>query len=133
MTEERMDLLEKYLRSGFNPILVEDIPVDSFHNSVVLPATLDPLELNGHYEDRNFCPPHWYQELVEKSKKEAVILLIENINEVDPFEQNKFIELLKYKKISTFSLPMNCLVLVTCKNLEERKLSEEVFSLLAKI
>lgn len=133
MTEERLDLLEKYLRSGFNPILVEGIPSDSFHNSVVLKSTIDPSELNGHYEGSDFCPPTWYQELVEKSKLEPVILLIENINEIPIKEQPKFIELLKYKKISTFSLPSNCLILVTCKNLKERKLSEEVFSLLAMI
>lgn len=133
MTEERLDLLEKYLRSGFNPILVEGIPSDSFHNSVVLKSTIDSSELNGHYEGSEFCAPKWYQELVEKSKKECVILLIENINKIPIEEQPKFIELLKYKKISTFSLPRNCLILVTCKNLEEGKLSEEVFSLLAKI
>ena len=35
-------------------------------------------------------------------------------------EQNKFIEILKYHKISTFDLPNNCLIIVTTSNLENK-------------
>ena len=58
---------------------------------------------------------------------------IDNINNVGLEEQKKFIELLKYKKISTFELPNDCLIIVTCSNLKKNKISEEVYSLLVHI
>ena len=96
-------------------------------------SNIDKSELNGHYENVEFCPPTWYKELLEKSKSEHVILVIENINDISLEEQNKFIEILKYNKISTFELPKNCLIIVTCSDLNNKKISEEVYSLLAQI
>ncbi len=133
MNKERLNLLENYIKTGVAPLLIENIPSDLFSNSVVLKSNIDKSELNGHYEDIEFCPPAWYKELLEKSKLDYVILVIENINDVSVEEQNKFIEILKYNKISTFTLPKNCLIIVTCSNLNNKKISEEVYSLLAQI
>ena len=133
MNKERLSLLENYIKTGVAPLLVEDIPSNSFSNSVVLKSNIDKSELNGHYENVEFCPPTWYKELLEKSKSEHVILVIENINDISLEEQNKFIEILKYNKISTFELPKNCLIIVTCSDLNNKKISEEVYSLLAQI
>lgn len=133
MNKERLSLLENYIKTGVAPLLVEDVPSNSFSNSVVLKSNIDKSELNGHYENVEFCPPTWYKELLEKSKSEHVILVIENINDISLEEQNKFIEILKYNKISTFELPKNCLIIVTCSDLNNKKISEEVYSLLAQI
>ncbi|MBD9098076.1 hypothetical protein EGP98_00510 [bacterium] len=133
MNKERLNLLENYIKTGVAPLLIENIPSDLFSNSVVLKSNIDKSELNGHYEDIEFCPPTWYKELLEKSKLDYVILVIENINDISIEEQNKFIEILKYNKISTFTLPKNCLIIVTCSNLNNKKISEEVYSLLAQI
>ena len=133
MNKERLNLLENYIKTGVAPLLIENIPSDLFSNSVVLKSNIDKSELNGHYEDIEFCPPTWYKELLEKSKLDYVILVIENINDVSVEEQNKFIEILKYNKISTFTLPKNCLIIVTCSDLNNKKISEEVYSLLAQI
>lgn len=133
MNKERLNLLENYIKTGVAPLLIENIPSDLFSNSVVLKSNIDKSELNGHYEDIEFCPPTWYKELLEKSKLDYVILVIENINDISVEEQNKFIEILKYNKISTFTLPKNCLIIVTCSNLNNKKISEEVYSLLAQI
>ncbi len=73
------------------------------------------------------------KELLDKSKINYVVLVIENINEIPLEEQTKFIEILKYKKVSTFELPKNCLVIVTCSDLTTNKINEEVYSLLAYI
>ena len=133
MNKERLNLLENYIKSGVSPLLVQNIPSDSFNNSVVIKSNVDRTELNGHYENTDFCPPMWYKELLEKSKTNNVVLVIENINEIVLEEQTKFIEILKYKKISTFELPKNCLIIVTCSDLSANKINEEVYSLLAQI
>ena len=133
MNKESLNLLENYLKSGLTSLLVQNVPTDIFTNSVVIPASIDRSELNGHYENIEFCPPSWYQELVEKSKTSTVILIIENINEIPQEEQTKFIGILKYKKVSTFFLPKNCLTIVTYSDLKLNKINEEVYSLLALV
>ena len=95
MNKERLNLLENYIKTGVAPLLIENIPSDLFSNSVVLKSNIDKSELNGHYEDIEFCPPAWYKELLEKSKLDYVIL--------------------------------------TCSNLNNKKISQEVYSLLAQI
>lgn len=133
MNKERLNLLESCIKSGVFPVLVQNIPSNSFNNSVIIKSNIDKSELNGHYENTDFCPPHWYKELLDKSKTNYVVLVIENINEAPLEEQTKFIEILKYKKVSTFELPKNCLVIVTCSDLTTNKINEEVYSLLAQI
>lgn len=133
MNKDRLNLLESYMQSGLFPLLIENIPSTVFDNVVIIKANVDRVALNGHYENIEFCPPEWYKELIEKSKKGPVILLIENINEIALEEQTKFIEILKYKKVSTFDLPQNCLLVATCSDLSVHKVNEEVYSLCAQI
>ncbi len=133
MNKERLNLLENYIKSGVSPLLVQNISSDLFNNSIIMKSNIDKSELNGHYENTEFCPPTWYKELLNKSKTNTVVLIIENINEIQLEEQTKFIEILKYKKISTFELPKNCLIIVTCSDLTVNKINEEVYSLLAHI
>ena len=80
MNKERLELLEKYLEIGTSPLLIKNIEIDKFSNSVTLDAGIDVSELNGHYENIDFCPPTWYKELLDKSKNGYVILLIKNIH-----------------------------------------------------
>ena len=133
MNQERLELLKEYLRIGEVPLLIEDISSEIFDNEVKIDSSIDIDELNGHFEDIEFCPPKWYKELEEKSKKGHVLLVIENINNIPIVEQKKFIEIIKYRKVSTFELPKNCLIVATCNNLNESKINEEVYSLFAQI
>ena len=115
MNKERLNLLENYIKSGVSPVLIKNIPSSAFNNSVIIKSNIDRSELNGHYENTEFCPPQWYKELLAKSKASIAGLVIE------------------YKKVSTFELPKNCLVIVTCSDLTTNKINEEVYSLLAQI
>lgn len=133
MNKERLNLLENYIKSGVSPVLIKNIPSSAFNNSVIIKSNIDRSELNGHYENTEFCPPPWYKELLNKSKASIAVLVIENINEIKLEDQTKFIEILKYKKVSTFELSKNCLVIVTCSDLTTNKINEEVYSLLAQI
>lgn len=130
MRKDQILMLEGLLKSGISPILLEDISADFFDNAIVLESDTDISLLNGHYEGVEFVAPDWYNELL---KKENPILIINNINKIPLSEQTKFVEILKYKKISTFDLPESCIILVTCSNLKENKLNEEIYSLMAHI
>ena len=133
MSNKRLELLKTYIKSGVSPLLVSDVPLSIFENSVIIKANIDKSELNGHYDNIDFMPPAWYKELIEKSKEKTSVLIIENINDISLEEQTKFIEILKYKKVSTFDLPKNSIIIVTCTDLSKNKINEEVYSLLAQI
>ena len=127
MSEEKRKLLQEYLKIG-SPVLLENINQKIFEKDVIIESDCDISLLNGHYEGTEFLPPKWYTKLKENS-----ILVINNINKIPSEEQTKFIEILKYKKISTFDLPKNCIIIVTATNLKENKINEEIYSLLAHI
>ena len=133
MNKDRLNLLENYIKADMSPLLITDISSSLFNHAVKIKATIDRTLLNGHYEGTEFCAPEWLLELIKMSKKNYVVLLIENINAIDVEEQTKFIEILKYKKVSTFALPENCFVVVTCLDLQKNKINEEVYSLLVHI
>lgn len=126
-----MDLLKNHLETNICPILIEDINSDMFEDAIILNSNCDLSDLNGHYEGINFMPPEWYQKLINNSNKNYSILLIDKINNISLKEQGKFNEILKYRKISTFDLPKNCRIIVTCTDLEHKPISEEVLSLLS--
>lgn len=133
MNKERLNMLKTFIEVGISPLLVPSSWEDFFENAVVLKADISREYLNGYYEQEKFCPPDWYQELMTKSKKGRPLLIIKNINEIDVKEQTKFLEILKYKKISTFNLPDNTVIIVTVTDLHKKKLADEVYSLLAQI
>ena len=132
MNQEKRTMLETFLKSGISPLLLEDISSDIFENAIILESDCDISLLNGHYEGIDFIAPEWYRQLIEQ-KNDIPILIIKDINKIPSEEQTKFIELLKYKKISTFDLPKNCIIIVTCQNLKENKINEEIYSLIAQI
>lgn len=133
MDKEKLNIFEDYLKAGISTLLIPSSYMDILDNCVVLNSNIDISELDGHYEYIDYCPPKWYKELLDKSSNGICLLVINNINEIPLEEQTKFIEILKYNKISTFDLPKNCLVLVTCSDLKDIKINKEVASLLVQI
>ena len=132
---KKLDLesLKKLLMLNEYPILVEDIPNELFENSVILNNDCDISLVNGHYEGVNFVAPDWYNILTEKCKDGLTLLIINGINNIDREEQLKFVEILKYRKISTFDLPKNCSIIVTAYDLENKPIAEEIYSLVASV
>ena len=129
--ESRKELLLSYIKTNVAPILVDFIFGQDLEDAVILPANIDKKELNGHYEEMNYVPPKWLNELL--NKKNNPLLVIDQIDTIPKEEQKKFIELLKYRKVSTFDLPNNCRIIVTANKINEEMINEEVFSLVARI
>ena len=111
--EDKKEMLLSYIKSNVAPILVDFISGQDLKGAVVLPANIDAKELNGHYDGANYMPPKWYNELVANNNSK--VLVIDLIDSINKEEQLKFIELLEYRKISTFELPKDCVIIVTAK------------------
>lgn len=130
MNEVKRELLMSYIKSNVAPILVDFIDGDSIPNSVVLPANLEITELNGHYDNTEFVSPEWLNKLEGST---PTILVIDKIDSIPKDEQTKFVEILEYRKVSTFELPKNTVIIVTAKEINEGTINEEIYSLVAHI
>ena len=128
--ENKKELLMSYIKANVAPILVNFISSKDILDAIVISANTDTNELNGYYEGTDYMPPKWYDELVNNNSKVLVIDLIDTINKE---EQLKFVEILKYRKVSTFELPKDCVIIVTANEINKDKISEEIYSLVAQI
>ena len=134
MNKDEVIQLKTFIEIGMSPILLEDVPAKLFSHSVILNADCDISELNGHYEGTEFVAPQWYQDLIKEAEDDKAILIINDLHKISVDDQVKFIELLKYRKISTFKLPEKCIIIVTFDNLDgNNKINEEVYSLLIHV
>lgn len=129
--QEKKEMLLTYLKSNVAPVLVDFLPINDFDFAVTIPANIDIKELNGHYEGLEFIPPKWLNEILSSTKNK--MLVIDKIDTISKEEQLKFVELLKYRKILTFELPKDCLIIITANEINTEKISNEIFSLVACI
>jgi len=129
--ENKMATLMTYIRANVVPILVDFITGKEVKGAVVIPAHIERTELNGHYEGIDFLPPKWLSEIKETNERN--ILIIDNIDSISKEEQLKFCELLEHRKISTFELPKSCVIIVTAHEINQDKINEEIYSLVAQI
>ena len=125
---EKITMLKNYIISNTLPIMIDFIEGKYIPDSVILQANCNITELNGHYVDKEFVAPKWFNELNNK-----ILLVIDNIDSISKEEQLKFIELLKYRKVSTFELPKNVVIIITAKKISRETINEEIYSLVAHI
>lgn len=131
MNDTKRELLMSYIKSNIAPLLVDFIDGNSIPNSVILPANCETTELNGHYENIEFVSPKWLKKL--ENANTPTILVIDKIDSIPKNEQTKFVEILKYRQVSTFELPKNTVIVVTAKEINENTINEEIYSLVAHI
>lgn len=129
--EDKKEILLSYLKINVAPVLVDFIFGCDFDKAVVLPANTMVNELNGHYDNMEYVPPKWFNDLLSINGNK--LLVIDKIDTISKEEQKKFIEILKYKKISTFDLPSECRIIVTANEIDKDKIDEEILSLVARI
>ena len=129
--KDKKEILISYIKANVAPILIDFISSDYFNNAVVIPANIDVKELTGYYEETNYMPPKWYDNVL--NIKENKVLVIDKIDTISKEEQLKFCELLEHRKISTFELPKNCVIIITANEINKDKINEEIFSLVARI
>jgi hypothetical protein len=129
--KNKKEILLSYIKANVVPVLVDFISGDDINDAVVLPANIDVKELNGHYDGTDFVPPKWFNEIL--STNASKILVIDKIDSIEKEEQLKFCELLEHRKVSTFELPKNCVIVVTANEINKDKINDEIFSLVARI
>lgn len=128
-TINRKEMLMSYLETNVSPVLLDDCPSLNLENATVIPSNIDISELNGYYEGINFVPPKWFQEMLIKKSK---FLIIDKLTDIPKNEQKKFVEILKYKKVSVFELPRDLIIVITSNKIENN-IDEEIYSLVAVI
>ena len=128
--KEKNKMLKEYIKLNIAPILVDFIEKDFINDKVVISSNCKKEELNEIYEQEKTLPPKWYQELINKNKK---ILIINNLDSISNEEQKKFIEILKYRKVSTFKLPQDVRIIITTTKKVKNNIDKEIFNLVLYI
>lgn len=128
--KDKMELFKGYIKANVAPILTDFIKGDDIPDATLLPATISLEELNGHYEEDKFVPSKWYNDLLNSDKK---ILVIDKLDSIDKNSQRKFMDILKYKKVYTFELPKDCVIIITADSINANSINEEIYSLVAHI
>jgi len=131
MNNTKKELLLSYIRNNVAPVLIDFIDGNSIPDSIVLHAKIEVSELNGHYEGMEYKAPKSMSQIYKTTK--PTILVIDKIDSISKEEQTKFIEILKYKQISTFELPKNTIIVVTAEYINKNTINEEIYSLVAHI
>ena len=83
--ENRKEMLLSYVTANVAPILIDFMSFNEMDIAVVLPATIDVKDLNGHYDGENFMPPKWLDEIL--STNDSRILIIDKIDTISKEEQ----------------------------------------------
>ncbi len=131
MNEEKKELFANYIKSNIAPILVDFINGSDIPNSIIVPATCNIEDLTGHYLGTEYVPPKWLNQLLKSNKQS--ILIIDKIDSIPKNEQIKFVEILKYRKVSTFEIPKDTIIIVTAKEINNKTISETIYSLVSHI
>lgn len=130
MNNTKKELLMSYIKNNVTPILVDFIDGNDIPDSVILRSNIEISELNGHYENTEFVSPEWFNKLETST---PTILVIDKIDSIPLIEQTKFVEILKYRQVSTFELPKNTVIIVTANKINKNTINEEIYSLVAHI
>lgn len=133
INSEKIELLNIYLKNNFVPVLIEGVKANIFDDALIIDGNISCSELNGHYDGINFLPPAWFQKVMAKKDSKVNFLIIKDIDKISKKDQMKFYELLKYRKISVFNLPDNCIIIIPCLKVKNGIFNEMIYSLMAHI
>lgn len=111
----RIELLVNHLNNSDMPVLVESISLNEIPNSVVINSDISDSDLFGYYDEFVYHSPKWLDKI--HYTNDVKILVINNIDKLKKSEQKRFIEIIKYGKISNFDLPNNYKILLTAMDL----------------
>lgn len=127
--KERIEILKAYLDANVAPILVEKLDISDMPNSIIINSNINDSELVGHYEEFVYYPPKWMEKMYQTN--DMVVLIINNIDLINKKEQDRFLEILMYRQVSTFDIPDNYRILLTAKNI--KNVSKRIIDVVAVI
>ncbi len=115
MMSEQMIKLAQVLRNNKNwPLIVVGVVSDDFKNAYHIPAIIE--------EDDLYRKTNWERQLSDKD-----ILLIDGMDDISLSEQEKFVPLIKNKRIGSFQLPDNVQIVMPVR--DKANLSAKICSL----
>ena len=72
--EDRKEMLLSYVRANVVPVLEDFIFGKDLEEATILPSNINREELNGHYEETEFMPPKWLEEILESTKEKLIVI-----------------------------------------------------------
>ena len=124
-----MTLVEKskvLMHSYASPVITNKVCASDFDedNAVIIPANIPSKDLGIVNTEKGMKGPKWFV-LARKNKNE--LLVIDGIDTIDEYMQEKFFELVKYKTISSVEFHVPIRIIITCTDVQ--KVSKNLASL----
>ena len=98
-------------------ILTTKLKKEDFDSATILPATLNSYDLGITAQKEGLKSPKWFYDIVKNGASKTII--IDKIDSVDEYNQEKFYELIKYKTISGVALPKECKIIVLASDIKK--------------
>lgn len=112
------------LLAEISPVLVSRKNEFKFKNAIKLPAKISSKELGAVNTQGGVQMPMWYDRVLEKKYS---TIIIDGIDLIDEYKQEKFYELLKYKTISSIEFPFNVKIVLLYDDI--KKVSKSITAL----
>ena len=107
-----------------SPVILLNGNLTDFENAIVLESTISSKNLGIVNTEKGLKAPKW---IVEAKNQKEPLIVINNLDYIDKYNQKKFYELLKYKAISNIELPVNTRIIILANDLE--KISPNIINL----
>ena len=124
MEKEELEKLHKVIENNNKwPLILEGVSSDMFPTAIIIPSNIPSEEL-GVVGDKF---PLWTMELRIRGKGNTrPLLIIDNIDEIDKDDQEKFVGILKYHKTNGFNFPQDTQIILTASDVS--KISRRITS-----
>ena len=125
------ELIKVLDKNKTNNILILGADNNIFDSAIIIPSKIPSECLGISIDDHGeLIYPQWLQEIIANNKKESILLVISNIDDINIEDQNKFYGILKYRGVNGYSFPQQTQIVVTSKNLTSDKISPKLLSLM---
>ncbi|MDR0850561.1 MAG: tail fiber assembly protein [Christensenellaceae bacterium] len=110
---DKFKTVKEYIKDNLTPLWLEGFDSKQFKNSVVVEANAPKTEFAVFMGRNGAVFPSWYNAVLEKKNEQVNLLVFEDIDRLSEEEQERFLEIVKYRTISNAKLPDNCCIILT--------------------
>ena len=124
-----MDIIEKirgHIKDNVTPLWLEGFAPEDFSSATKVLATAPKTEFAVFMGSNGAVYPNWYKAVMAKKQDKINLLVFDRVDKLTEEEQERFLEIVKYRTVSNVKLPKNCVVILTTSKSNNGKINEKL-------
>jgi len=122
----KTEIIKEYIKDNITPIWLEGFNLTMFKDMTVVPPEAPRSDFAVLVGANGPIYPKWYKLVMSKQHKPINLLVFESIDLLSDEEQERFLELVKYRRISNVKLPENCCIILTTAKQNQGRINEKL-------